>query len=129
MNTAPMKNVTMYQNRKPPASPRSAANTPSWQVTLESTSTIVNGAAVLRSRTTPLAGQCGSLTDRIVKYIANRAAKNISSLDSQTMVPTLTVLGRVKEPCDGTFSSAVAEATAGILAGSAPDPVATPPLT
>jgi hypothetical protein len=32
-------------------------------------------------------------TDLIVKYIANRAAKNISSEDSQTMVPTLTRLG------------------------------------
>jgi hypothetical protein len=29
-----------------------------------------------------------------VKYDANRAAKNISSLESQTMVPTLTMLGR-----------------------------------
>src|SRR5438270_13745100 len=116
MNTAPMKNVTMYQNRKPPASPRSAAKTPSWQVTLESTRMIVNGAAVLRSRTTPLAGQIGSLTARIVKYIANSAAKNISSLESQTMVPTLTTLGRVSEPWDGTFSRADAAATGGILA-------------
>ena len=32
-------------------------------------------------------------TERTVKYIANRAAKNISSEDSQTMVPTLTRLG------------------------------------
>jgi hypothetical protein len=32
-------------------------------------------------------------TDLIVKYIANRAAKNISSEESQTMVPTLTRLG------------------------------------
>jgi hypothetical protein len=29
----------------------------------------------------------------MVKYIANKAAKNISSEDSQTMVPTLTRLG------------------------------------
>ncbi len=29
----------------------------------------------------------------MVKYIANRAAKNISSEDNQTMVPTLTKLG------------------------------------
>src|SRR5436309_11156745 len=111
MKTAPMKNVTANQNRRPPTSPRSAANTPSWQVTLESTRMIVNGAAVLRSSTTPLAGQIGSLTARIVKYIANSAAKNISSLDSHTMVPTLTTLGLVSDPCDGTFSRAVAEAT------------------
>ena len=32
-------------------------------------------------------------TDLMVKYIANRAAKNISSEDSQMMVPTLTRLG------------------------------------
>src|SRR5271165_3553468 len=32
-------------------------------------------------------------TERIVKYIANRAAKNISSLDNQMMVPTLTRFG------------------------------------
>src|ERR1700749_547207 len=32
-------------------------------------------------------------TERIVKYIANKAAKNISSLDNQMMVPTLTRFG------------------------------------
>jgi hypothetical protein len=30
-----------------------------------------------------------------VKYIAKRAAKNISSLESQTIVPTATKFGRV----------------------------------
>ncbi|GAA1856497.1 hypothetical protein GCM10009687_24410 [Asanoa iriomotensis] len=34
---------------------------------------------------------------RIEKYIANSAAKNISSLESQTMVPTETMLGLVRE--------------------------------
>jgi hypothetical protein len=29
-----------------------------------------------------------------VKYIANKAAKNINSLDSQTMVPIDTIFGR-----------------------------------
>jgi hypothetical protein len=29
-----------------------------------------------------------------VKYIAKRAAKNINSLESQTMVPTATIFGR-----------------------------------
>src|SRR3954454_4961411 len=115
MNTAPMKKVRMYQKRNPATSPRSAANTPSWQVTLDRTRTIVNGAAVLRSRTTPGAGQCGSLTDRTVKYMANSAAKNMSSLESQTMVPTLTTLGLIRDPCDGTFSRAEAEATAAFL--------------
>src|SRR3954467_618879 len=42
-------------------------------------------------------GQSPGCTDRIVKYMANSAAKNISSLDSHTMVPTLTMLGRVSE--------------------------------
>jgi hypothetical protein len=35
----------------------------------------------------------------MVKYDANRAAKNISSLDSQMIVPTLTMLGRSWCPC------------------------------
>src|ERR1700678_783717 len=34
-------------------------------------------------------------TERIVKYIANNAAKNMSSLDNQMMVPTLTRFGRL----------------------------------
>ena len=38
----------------------------------------------------------GPCTDRVVKYIANSAAKNINSLDSQTIVPTATRLGRVE---------------------------------
>src|SRR6476646_5388486 len=42
-------------------------------------------------------GQSPGCTDRIVKYIANRPAKNISSLDSHTMVPTDTMFGRVRE--------------------------------
>ncbi|GAB3150361.1 hypothetical protein GCM10027290_37840 [Micromonospora sonneratiae] len=31
------------------------------------------------------------------KYIANNAAKNMSSLESHTIVPTLTMFGRVSE--------------------------------
>ncbi len=34
-------------------------------------------------------------TARMVKYIANRPAKNMSSEDNQTIVPTLTRLGRL----------------------------------
>ncbi len=34
---------------------------------------------------------------RMEKYIANSAAKNMSSLESQTIVPTLTMFGRVRE--------------------------------
>ena len=40
-------------------------------------------------------------TDRIVKYIANSPAKNMSSLDSQTMVPTDAMFGRLTAACDG----------------------------
>src|ERR1700759_3884353 len=42
-------------------------------------------------------GQSPGCTARIVKYMANRPAKNISSLESQTIVPTLTMFGRVSE--------------------------------
>src|SRR5829696_1047654 len=34
---------------------------------------------------------------RAVKYMANSPAKNISSLESQMIVPTLTMFGRVRE--------------------------------
>ena len=34
-------------------------------------------------------------TERMVKYIANSAAKNISSEDNHTIVPTLTRFGRL----------------------------------
>src|SRR6185437_12202277 len=81
---------------------------PHWQVKLEATRMIVNGSAYptlsLMSPpelTPPSAGsrigQSPACTARIVKYMANRPAKNMSSLESQTMVPTLTMLGRVRE--------------------------------
>lgn len=38
-------------------------------------------------------GHWSAFTDRCVKYIANRPAKNISSLASQTIVPTDTGFG------------------------------------
>jgi hypothetical protein len=44
-----------------------------------------------------IAGPCTAL---IVKYIAKSAAKNINSLESQTIVPTATALGRVILWCD-----------------------------
>ena len=37
----------------------------------------------------------GPWTERVVKYIAKRAAKNINSLDNQTIVPTATKFGRL----------------------------------
>src|SRR5215469_7177803 len=74
--------------------PRSIANTPIWQVTLEASSTRVLVVASGMLRCTGGHGLPRPLsTERIVKYMANSAAKNISSEDSQTIVPTLTRLG------------------------------------
>src|SRR5438132_2781109 len=74
--------------------PRSTANTPIWQVTLDSSSTVVLTDPSAMLRCAPGQASPAPLsTDLMVKYIANRAAKNISSEDSQTMVPTLTRLG------------------------------------
>src|SRR6202044_2262541 len=76
--------------------PRSTANTPIWQVTLDNTSTIVFVVPSGRFRCAMGHGMPWPLsTERIVKYIANSAAKNMSSLDNQMMVPTLTRFGRL----------------------------------
>ena len=40
----------------------------------------------------------------MVKYIAKRAAKNMSSLESQTIVPTATIFGRVILWCSLTLA-------------------------
>src|ERR1700719_4120270 len=50
-------------------------------------------------------------TERIVKYIANSAAKNMSSLDNQMMVPTLTRFGLLAG-VRGTGSASVTDAVA-----------------
>src|SRR5215469_13958275 len=64
-------------------------------------------------------------TERIVKYIANSAAKNMSSLDNQMMVPTLTRFGLLAG-VRGTASVTDAVATKVIITtprrGSAADP-------
>src|SRR5262245_66449186 len=55
-------------------------------------------------------------TNRTMKYTANKAAKNINSLASQTMVPTLTMLG-----LPGVYTacrSAAVVATRAIMAGT-----------
>src|SRR5437763_944358 len=102
-----MKNVSTYHSRRPHRAglktlpvrliwPRSTANTPIWQVTLDSSSTVVLMVPRVRFRSAPGQGSPWALsTERMVKYIANSAAKNISSEDSQTMVPTLTRFGRL----------------------------------
>src|SRR3954466_2174061 len=71
--------------------------------------------------------QSSGLTDRIVKYDANSAAKNISSLESQMIVPTETMLGRSWCPCRREAGIAVAVATRSLcrdLRGRAPRPPA-----
>ncbi|GAA0334452.1 hypothetical protein GCM10010319_08020 [Streptomyces blastmyceticus] len=55
------------------------------------------------------------VTDRRVKYIAKRAAKNISSELSQMMVPTLVRFGRLTDGCACPVSTAVAVATTDIM--------------
>src|SRR5215468_3500709 len=102
-----MKNVSTYHSRRPHRAglkmlpvrliwPRSTANTPIWQVTLDSSRTVVLIVPRARFRWAPGQGSPWLLsTERIVKYIANSAAKNISSDDSQTIVPTLTRFGRL----------------------------------
>src|SRR5664279_192495 len=93
MKNEPIRNVMTNHIRSRTTSPFSAAKTPSWQVTDDSTSTVV------LSVENGMFSSCGSVrqssgwTSRIVKYIANSAAKNISSEDSQTMVPTAVVSG------------------------------------
>src|SRR3954447_18035293 len=77
-----------------PTCPRSAAKTPSWQVAEESTRIVVLTAAKATLSFSVFCSHSSGLTERIVKYDANSAAKNISSLDSQMIVPTLTMLGR-----------------------------------
>ena len=63
----------------------------------EAISTSVTGTASARFSSVGCGGQSPPACARAVKYIANRPAKNISSLDSQTMVPTLTMFGRFSE--------------------------------
>src|SRR5664279_1053985 len=113
-NTAPMRKVSVYHSRIPhdvtfkrlpvrDARMCSAAWTPSWQVTELSTRISVFTAAYrMSSRPCPyfhsevVPGAAAELvTLRTVKYAANRAAKNISSLASHTIVPTATMSGPV----------------------------------
>src|SRR5204863_6085410 len=95
----PITKVTANHRRSPYTSPRSAANTPNWQVTDDSTRMTVKTSAYGISRCSVCSGHMvwPGTDARMAKYIANRAAKNISSLESQTIVPTLTMLGLVRE--------------------------------
>src|SRR3712207_1361943 len=57
----------------------------------------VKTVAYGRFRCVGSGGQPSVARARAVKYMANRPAKNISSLESQMIVPTLTMFGRVRE--------------------------------
>src|SRR5690348_15618368 len=96
-NVNPMTNVSANHRRSPCTSPRSARNTPSWQVIDESTRIVVNTRAYGISSFSVCTAHSWGAAARIEKYIAKSAAKNISSLESHTIVPTLTMLGRVSE--------------------------------
>src|SRR5215469_18413650 len=116
-----MKKVRTYHSRRPHLPtfhmlperliwPRSTANTPIWHVTLDRSRTVVFTEARARLRSAPGQGSPSPLsTERMVKYIANSAAKNMSSEDSQTMVPTLTRFGLLAGERGGVF---VADAVA-----------------
>src|SRR5882757_6372694 len=67
-------------------------------------------------------GHSFECTERTVKYIANSPAKNISSLDSQTIVPTLTRFGRVSEctRLDSKRGALAVDVTVRIIAVSVP---------
>src|SRR5690348_12417333 len=92
------------ENRLPSprwALPCSAAWTPSWHQTEETTRMIVLAVAYGTLRIAVFSCHISSSTERMVKYMAKRPAKNISSLASQTIVPTETMLGRDTGPCPG----------------------------
>src|SRR5690242_13168058 len=93
------------------ALPCSASRTPSWHHTEEITRIRVLTAAY---GTLWIAVSCfhrAGCTERMVKYIAKRPAKNISSLDSHTIVPTETMFGRDTGPWPG-MERGVPEVTA-----------------
>ena len=60
------------------------------------------------------------LTARMVKYDANSAAKNISSLESQMIVPTLTMLGRSEWPWSRDAGMVVEAVATGAIMSRAP---------
>jgi len=74
---------------------RSAANTPNWAVKDDATKIKVLIRANCTSRIWESFAQISGALARSEKYIAKRPAKNMTSLPSQTMVPTEVALGRL----------------------------------
>src|SRR5690606_6555868 len=92
-----MRNVMVNHRRTAWASPRSARNTPIWQVTDEASRISVNGSAYQTLRLGLCSTHSSGAAARMEKNIANRPAKNNSSLESHTIVPTATMVGRFSE--------------------------------
>ena len=112
----------LNHRRRSLTSPRSAANTPSWQVTDDKTNTVVLMLANGMFSSSVSLAQSSGFTALRVKYMAKSAAKNMSSLDSHTMVPIDTMLGRFAGAC-AYAEGAVAVATGRvwqIAVGNAP---------
>src|SRR5690625_1566070 len=74
----------------------SAAKTPNWQVTELKTRIMVLPIAKGSVSLAVSMGHSSGTVARIEKYIAKIPAKNMSSLESHTMVPTETLLGRFR---------------------------------
>ena len=75
----------------------SAFQTPNWHQTELITRISVFTAAYGTFSFAVFSVHSSGTTERIVKYIANSPAKNISSLDSHTMVPTDAMFGRLTD--------------------------------
>src|SRR5699024_8788983 len=92
----------------------SAAHTPIWQVTELSTSTRVFTEENPTLRWSwPACHTSGPATARWVKYMANSPAKNISSEDNQTIVPTWVGFGLLTARC-GVLGGEVADDTSSL---------------
>src|SRR5690554_508972 len=125
MNAAPMRNVRVVHSCMPQrltcrSEPvrcgwnRSAAQTPIWQVTELSTRIVVLIAAKVRLSFCVCSAHISGSAARVVKYIAKRPAKNMSSEASHTMVPTETGFGRLTLSC-GRAATAVVVDTPAIM--------------
>ncbi len=78
--------------------PCSALKTPNWHHTDEITRIVVLASANGTFSISVFSVHNSGATERMVKYIAKRPAKNMISLESHTMVPTATMSGRLAGP-------------------------------
>ena len=94
---------------------RSAAKTPNWHVTELSTRTMVLANAMGTLSSCVFSCQTSGEVARRVKYMAKSPAKNITSEDNHTMVPTDTMSGRFGSVRTGTLGAWVAVVTRAIM--------------